>query len=116
MWPPADPVSGAVWLCVEPVVPPPPSVSVGTDPDLEPVSVRAVVLSSMASVPVVPPVVQMGTLCWWFGISAVVSAWPLTVAVWLWAATEGDLVRIVECRPLSRQKRWRLVEIVEKAK
>lgn len=28
----------------------------------------------------------------------------------------GDLVRIVECRPLSAQKRWRLVEIVERAK
>jgi small subunit ribosomal protein S17 len=30
-------------------------------------------------------------------------------------AGEGDLVRIVECRPLSRQKRWRLTDIVEKA-
>ncbi|MEQ8834152.1 MAG: 30S ribosomal protein S17 [Miltoncostaeaceae bacterium] len=28
----------------------------------------------------------------------------------------GDLVRVVECRPLSRQKRWRLVEIIEKAR
>lgn len=28
----------------------------------------------------------------------------------------GDLVRIMETRPLSRHKRWRLVEIVEKAK
>ena len=28
----------------------------------------------------------------------------------------GDLVRVVETRPLSRTKRWRLVEIVEKAK
>lgn len=28
----------------------------------------------------------------------------------------GDLVRIAECRPLSRDKRWRLVEIVERAK
>jgi small subunit ribosomal protein S17 len=27
----------------------------------------------------------------------------------------GDLVRIEECRPLSRTKHWRLVEIVEKA-
>ncbi len=27
----------------------------------------------------------------------------------------GDLVRIEECRPLSRTKRWRLVEVVEKA-
>jgi small subunit ribosomal protein S17 len=27
----------------------------------------------------------------------------------------GDLVRIEECRPLSRTKRWRLLEIVEKA-
>jgi small subunit ribosomal protein S17 len=31
-------------------------------------------------------------------------------------ASVGDLVRVVECRPLSRQKRWRLVEIVEKAR
>jgi small subunit ribosomal protein S17 len=28
----------------------------------------------------------------------------------------GDLVRIMECRPLSREKRWRLVEVVERAK
>jgi small subunit ribosomal protein S17 len=28
----------------------------------------------------------------------------------------GDLVRIVESRPLSARKRWRLVEVVEKAK
>jgi small subunit ribosomal protein S17 len=28
----------------------------------------------------------------------------------------GDLVRIMECRPLSRDKRWRLLEILEKAK
>jgi small subunit ribosomal protein S17 len=28
----------------------------------------------------------------------------------------GDLVRIVESRPLSALKRWRLVEIIEKAK
>jgi small subunit ribosomal protein S17 len=28
----------------------------------------------------------------------------------------GDLVRVVECRPLSSQKRWRLVEILERAK
>ncbi len=28
----------------------------------------------------------------------------------------GDVVRIMETRPLSRTKRWRLVEIVEKAK
>nr|MBF0221555.1 30S ribosomal protein S17 [Desulfobulbaceae bacterium] len=27
----------------------------------------------------------------------------------------GDLVLIEECRPLSRKKRWRLREIVEKA-
>ncbi|UCF10467.1 MAG: 30S ribosomal protein S17 [Candidatus Bipolaricaulota bacterium] len=30
-------------------------------------------------------------------------------------AAVGDLVRIVECRPLSSRKRWRLVEILEKA-
>ena len=28
----------------------------------------------------------------------------------------GDVVRIIESRPLSREKRWRLVEIVERAK
>lgn len=28
----------------------------------------------------------------------------------------GDVVKIMETRPLSRMKRWRLVEIVEKAK
>ncbi len=28
----------------------------------------------------------------------------------------GDKVRIMETRPLSRDKRWRLVEIVEKVK
>ena len=28
----------------------------------------------------------------------------------------GDTVRIMETRPLSKKKRWRLVEIVEKAK
>ncbi|MGZ3498544.1 MAG: 30S ribosomal protein S17 [Vulcanimicrobiaceae bacterium] len=31
-------------------------------------------------------------------------------------ANIGDIVRIMETRPLSRDKRWRLVEIVEKAK
>jgi small subunit ribosomal protein S17 len=28
----------------------------------------------------------------------------------------GDLVRITETRPLSKEKRWRILEIVEKAK
>ncbi len=28
----------------------------------------------------------------------------------------GDTVRVMETRPLSRDKRWRLVEILEKAK
>ena len=28
----------------------------------------------------------------------------------------GDTVRIVECRPLSKKKSWRLAEIVERAK
>lgn len=28
----------------------------------------------------------------------------------------GDLVRIMETRPLSKLKRWRLVEIIERAK
>ena len=31
-------------------------------------------------------------------------------------ARAGDTVRIVETRPLSRQKRWRMTEIVERAK
>jgi small subunit ribosomal protein S17 len=30
-------------------------------------------------------------------------------------AAEGDVVRVIESRPLSRTKRWRLVEVVEKA-
>jgi small subunit ribosomal protein S17 len=29
---------------------------------------------------------------------------------------EGDMVRIMETRPLSKSKRWRLVEILERAK
>jgi small subunit ribosomal protein S17 len=29
---------------------------------------------------------------------------------------EGDTVKIMETRPLSRKKRWRLVEILERAK
>ena len=28
----------------------------------------------------------------------------------------GDLVRVMETRPLSKDKRWRVVEIIEKAK
>ena len=28
----------------------------------------------------------------------------------------GDMVRIMETRPLSKDKRWRVVEIIEKAK
>ena len=28
----------------------------------------------------------------------------------------GDTVKVMETRPLSREKRWRLVEIVERAK
>jgi len=31
------------------------------------------------------------------------------------SCTEGDLVMIEECRPLSRTKSWRLVKVVEKA-
>ncbi|UJA21802.1 30S ribosomal protein S17 [Thermoleophilia bacterium SCSIO 60948] len=31
-------------------------------------------------------------------------------------AGAGDTVRIVECRPRSRMKRWRLVEVVERAR
>ena len=27
----------------------------------------------------------------------------------------GDIVRIRECRPMSKSKRWRLVQVVEKA-
>lgn len=29
---------------------------------------------------------------------------------------EGDKVRIMETRPLSKNKRWRLVEVIERAK
>ncbi len=28
----------------------------------------------------------------------------------------GDTVRVVECRPISKEKKWRLTEIVERAK
>lgn len=28
----------------------------------------------------------------------------------------GDTVKVMECRPLSKDKRWRLVEVIEKAK
>ena len=31
-------------------------------------------------------------------------------------ANDGDTVRVIESRPLSRTKRWRLVEVVERAK
>lgn len=30
--------------------------------------------------------------------------------------SEGDIVSIMETRPLSKTKRWRLIEIIEKAK
>ncbi len=30
-------------------------------------------------------------------------------------AKEGDLVRIVETRPLSKEKRWRVVEVIKRA-
>ena len=32
------------------------------------------------------------------------------------SAKQGDTVRIMETRPLSKDKRWRLVEIVERAR
>ena len=32
------------------------------------------------------------------------------------SCNEGDTVRIMETRPLSKSKRWRLVEILERAK
>ena len=31
-------------------------------------------------------------------------------------ANEGDVVRVIESRPLSKTKRWRLVEVVERAR
>lgn len=31
-------------------------------------------------------------------------------------AGEGDTVRIMESRPISKRKRWRLVEVIERAK
>jgi small subunit ribosomal protein S17 len=31
-------------------------------------------------------------------------------------AHEGDLVRVVEARPMSRTKRWRLTDVLERAK
>nr|MDQ6873203.1 30S ribosomal protein S17 [Gemmatimonadota bacterium] len=32
------------------------------------------------------------------------------------AAKTGDTVRIMETRPLSKDKRWRVVEIIERAR
>ena len=32
------------------------------------------------------------------------------------SAKSGDIVRLVETRPLSKTKRWRLVEVIERAK
>ena len=29
---------------------------------------------------------------------------------------QGDRVRVVECRPMSRSKRWRLTDVLERAK
>src|SRR5918992_983060 len=31
-------------------------------------------------------------------------------------ANTGDTVRVQECRPMSRSKRWRLIEVVERAR
>lgn len=31
-------------------------------------------------------------------------------------AKQGDRVRVVECRPISKEKCWKLAEIVERAK
>jgi small subunit ribosomal protein S17 len=31
-------------------------------------------------------------------------------------ANEGDTVRVQECRPMSRLKRWRLLDVVERAR
>ena len=31
-------------------------------------------------------------------------------------AREGDRVRVTETRPLSKQKRWRLIEVLERAR
>ena len=31
-------------------------------------------------------------------------------------ANAGDTVRVMECRPMSRTKRWRLIEVLERAK
>lgn len=32
------------------------------------------------------------------------------------ACAQGDLVRIEQCRPISKSKSWRLLEVVEKAR
>jgi len=32
------------------------------------------------------------------------------------SCNEGDIVKIMETRPLSKTKRWRLVEVIEKVK
>ena len=41
---------------------------------------------------------------------------PRWVPSWQGIAGVGDRVQIMETRPLSATKRWRLVEVLEKAK
>lgn len=31
------------------------------------------------------------------------------------ACTMGDVVKIIECKPLSKDKRWRLLEVIKRA-
>ena len=56
---------------------------------------------------------------WW---SPSPTAWPILCTYKLKAHDEnnqcgvGDRVRVMETRPLSKDKRWRVVEIIEKAK
>ena len=33
-----------------------------------------------------------------------------------WIVSEGDLVKIIESKPISGSKRWAVLEVVEKAK
>ena len=47
--------------------------------------------------------------------------WNCMASVFLWGHhqhqnREGSRVKVMETRPISRDKRWRVVEIIEKAK
>ena len=48
--------------------------------------------------------------------ASLASSWACSVLDERNEAGEGDVVRVIETRPLSKTKRWRLVDVVEKAR